>query len=158
MASRAETPHAPLPSNAESPLPHGETLIRRFEDTTLPIEQWWHETHLRVAFHYLTFHDLDGAIDHMRAGIQRYNAAHDVPEAIDRGYHETITQAWLRLLHAIMKSHGPFEDAGALFALHPYLRHSKLLRLFYTRDRILSEKAKHTWVEPDVCAIGSYPR
>lgn len=147
------SPESPEPRDAPDPVPGGSSLVEQFEATTLPLEHWRHETHVRVAYHYLTQYDLPDAIDQMRRGIQRYNAAHEISEAIERGYHETLTQAWLRLLHAIIVAHGPFESADAMLEMHPYIRCKVLLRLFYTRDWIMSDRAKRQWVEPDICAL-----
>ena len=34
----------------------------------------------------------------MRAGIQAYNAVHNIKDSPTSGYHATVTQAWLRLV------------------------------------------------------------
>jgi len=149
------SPESPEPQYAPDTVAAGLSLIEQFETATLPLERWRHETHVRVAYHYLTQYRLDDAIDHMRRGIQRYNAAHQIPDTIDRGYHETLTQAWLRLLHAIIVADGPFESADTMLEMHPYIRCKVLLRLFYTRERMMSTRAKQQWVEPDICSLSA---
>jgi len=127
-----------------------DEMLDRFLRCDLPHESWTHRSHLRVAYMLLTRHGLVEAIDRMRAGIQRFNAFHHVPEAIDAGYHETITQAWLRIIHRIIQAHGRDEGAAAFIERHAYLDNKFLLRLFYTRERIMTARAKREYVEPDV--------
>ena len=74
-----------------------ETFLKRFEAAAIPREDWRHRDHIRAAYLYLRRHPLDEATDRIRANIQKLNAAHQTPETLERGYHETITQAWMRL-------------------------------------------------------------
>ena len=84
----------------------------------------------------------------MRKNIQAYNAVHDIPEGLDVGYHETLTQAWMRIIDAMIQSQGPEPTADEFCDKQGYLMHKLLLRLYYTRPRIMSLDAKHGWVEP----------
>jgi hypothetical protein len=127
-----------------------EAFLRQFEDCTFPVEQFHHREHIKVAYLYLRTHSLDGAVTKVREGIKRYNACHKVPEAIDRGYHETITLAWIRLVHFTMCEYGVVESADAFFEQHPELSQTKTLRLFYSRDQIMSAEAKAAFVPPDL--------
>ena len=70
-------------------LPELESLVRRFEDCTLPREAWTHRAHLSVAVWYLFHFSRAEATERIRTGIQRYNAS----QGNSTGYHETITLA-----------------------------------------------------------------
>ena len=83
-----------------------ETLLRRFEDCTLPFAEWTHRAHVRVGYLYLIRYPFPEALERVRKGIQAYNAAHDVEEGPTSGYNETTTQAFLRLIAATMLSYG----------------------------------------------------
>src|SRR5204863_5727478 len=72
------------------------------------------------------------------------------PDAIDRGYHETMTQAWMRLVHFTLQEFGPKESADAFLDEHTQLLSKRALRFFYSRERIVSAEAKHEFVEPDL--------
>src|SRR5262245_36791235 len=73
-------------------------LIIAFEQGMLPHEAWTHRAHVRVGYLYASQYGLEGALTRMREGLQRLNAAHGVPDVIDRGFHETITVAFMRLI------------------------------------------------------------
>ena len=83
------------------------TFLRQFEDCTWPAVEWRHRQHLKVAYLYLRRSPLPEALERIREGIKRFNAAHQVPETIDRGYHETMTHAWMRLVYFTLQEYGP---------------------------------------------------
>ena len=86
-----------------------QQLLAAFESCTLPSEQWDHRAHVRIAYLYASQLGLADAIDRVRIGIKAYNKATDTPEAIDRGYHETMTLAFTTLVFAAKHSGGPYE-------------------------------------------------
>ena len=128
-------------------------LLERFERCTLTPAEWTHRAHLKVAYLHLRQYGPEDALERMRAGIQRLNATHQVPEAIDRGYHETVTRAWLQLIWVTLCEYGPGETADAFFDEQPQLYTKRVLRFFYSRDRIMSPEAKYGWVEPDLTSL-----
>jgi hypothetical protein len=111
-----------------------EAFLEQFENCTWPLDQWHHRQHVKVAYLYLRRYPLDEAIDRMRTGVKRYNAAHQVPETLDRGYHETLTQAWL--VYFTLCQYGPATSAEEFFDQHPQLSQMKVLRLFYSKERM----------------------
>ncbi len=68
-----------------------EALVSQFQTSTLPREKWTHRAHLTVAFWYLTHEPIRDAIQTIRVGIQRYNAAKGIMMSLTSGYHETLT-------------------------------------------------------------------
>ena len=127
-----------------------DQFLKAFEDGSLPFEQWTHQAHVRVAFLYASRYDLPSAIDQMRSGIQAYNKATDTPEAIDRGYHETITLAFMRLIFAANLQSGPHATSDEFCAVHPELLTKKALMAFYSKKRIMTWEAKRGFIEPDL--------
>jgi hypothetical protein len=127
-----------------------QQFIQMFEAGVLPTEQWGHREHVKVAYLYLREFPLELAIERMRTSIQRLNAAQQTPEALDRGYHETMTQAWMHLVHFTLCEYGPADTADEFYDSHPQLWQSKVLRLFYSRDRLLSWEAKKAFANPDI--------
>jgi hypothetical protein len=140
---------APAP---DGPLTDAE-LLAQFEGGTLPAERWHHAEHIRIAYLHLRQQDFPEALYRMRASLKALNAAQRVPESLDRGYHETLTQAWLRLVSVILAEYGPAESSLAFLETHPELSQRKTLRLFYSRDRIMSSQAKTEFVEPDLAPL-----
>jgi len=125
-------------------------FLAAFEACTIPFpSEWTHRAHLRVAYLYLTHHPLDEAIARIRDGIRRYNAANGIVDAPERGYHETLTQMWMRVLHGLLASAGPESGFDAFLETHPYLLQKTLGRLFYSRETMMSPRAKHEYVPPD---------
>jgi hypothetical protein len=130
-----------------------DTFLAEFEAQRWPLERWHHRDHVKLAYLYLLRYPLAQAGDRLRAGIKAHNAAHRIPEAIDSGYHETMTQAWLRLVHLILSEYGPAENADAFADAHPELMEKKTLRLFYSRGRFMTMEAKSRFVEPDLTSL-----
>ena len=126
-------------------------LLRRFEDCTLPREEWTHAAHLTVALWHLLQFDWPEAVTRVRAGIRRYNAAHGILTTPTGGYHETLTLFWLRTVRAFLEAER--NEARALVHLANELAttHDKSLPLaHYTCERLFSPEARAVWVEPDL--------
>ena len=126
-------------------------LLRRFEDCTLPREEWTHAAHLTVALWHLLQFDWPEAVARVRARIKRYNAARGIPTTPTGGYHETLTLFWLRAVRAFLEAER--NEARALVHLANELAatHDKGLPFsYYTRERLFSPEARAHWVEPDL--------
>ena len=130
-----------------------DQLLAAFENCTLPFGHWNHRAHVRIAYQYASRYDLDAAVDKMRCGVQAYNAVNKVPEAIDQGYHETVTQAFMRLIAAANRQTGPHQSADKFCRRHPGLLDKRAVLQFYSRERIMTWEAKSTFVEPDLCPL-----
>ena len=128
-------------------------FLAAFENCSLPFEQWTHRAHIRVAYFYASESDLASAIDRMRAGIKAYNKATDTPEAIDRGYHETITVAFMQLIYTANLTTGPHRSSNEFCEAHPELLSKSALKKFYSSERITTWGAKREFVEPDLCPL-----
>ena len=70
------------------------SMVRSFEEGSLPRSEWTHTSHLLVALWYLSRHPRDRATRLVRDGIRRYNHLH----GRDSAYHETITLAWVAVV------------------------------------------------------------
>jgi hypothetical protein len=130
-----------------------DEFLSRFETQGFAHDEWRHRDHLRAAYLYLTRHDFETALTRMRTGIQALNASHHVPESLTRGYHETLTVAWLTLVAAMLTEYGPAGTADEFLDGQPQLCQKNALRFFYSRDRIVTPEAKATFVEPDLAPL-----
>jgi hypothetical protein len=128
-------------------------LLRRFETQAIPHAEWRHRDHLKVAYLYLTRHDFDTAATRMREGIQALNASHGGEDSLAVGYHETLTIAWLTVVAAMIAEYGPGASADEFLDSQPQLCQKNLLRMFYSRDRIMTPEAKARFVEPDLAPL-----
>jgi hypothetical protein len=126
------------------------SLLRGFDDCTLPREEWTHAAHLTVALWHLLQYDWPEAVERVRRGIKRYNAAHGIVTTPTGGYHETLTIFWLRHVRSFLEAGR--NEARSLVALANELTATadKNLPLeHYTRERLFSPEARAAWVEPD---------
>jgi hypothetical protein len=131
-------------------------FLRAFEARSIPLDAWMHRSHVRMAYLYLRDHGLDEGLRRIRSGIQALNASHGdkVPEGrLDRGYHETLTVAWARIIHGTIRAWGGEADFAAFAAAHPHLLQRTLTRLFYSRARMMTWEAKRGFVEPDLTPL-----
>jgi hypothetical protein len=132
-------------------------LVARFEDLTLPKAEWTHQAHLTVALWYASRLPWEEALAKVRDGILRLNAAHGVPTTLTRGYHETITRFYLRVIcdYVAMEEEGPEEDWSVRVArlLARYGDRELPLR-YYTKELLMSPEARFGWVEPDLRPLG----
>ena len=128
-----------------------ESLVRRFEDCSLPRAAWTHQAHLSVAVWYLFHFPREAATARIRERIQRYNAS----LGNTKGYHETITLSWVAIVSSFLRQSSVeqrVEDlaraAAERFAAPDYLlRH-------FRKELLLSELARVEWVEPDLAPLG----
>jgi len=84
------------------------------------------------------------------AGIRAYNKSKNVTEGPTMGYHETLTHAWVRLVDFTMREHGPAETADAFLDRNPQLAEKAVLRFFYSRELMMSSRAKAEYLAPDL--------
>jgi hypothetical protein len=127
------------------------SLVRRFEDCTLPREEWTHAAHLTVALWHLLQFDWPEAVARVRRSIKRYNAAHGIHATPTGGYHETLTIFWLHAVRTYLEAER--NEARALVRLANELAATadrSLPLKHYTRELLFSPEARAAWVEPDL--------
>jgi hypothetical protein len=130
-----------------------DEFAQQFESRSFPFEQWQHRAHVKLAYIYFVRFDFDAACVKLRDGIRAYNAANNVPNEPTRGYHETITVFWLRIIQMTVQEYGSRATADEFFESHPQLSQKKIHRLFYSADLLMSARAKAEFVEPDLTAL-----
>lgn len=133
-----------------------DDFLRQFEECTLPLEQWTHRAHVKVAYLYARDHPFNEAAAKMRAGIKAYNAKHDVPKSDTRGYNETTTCAMMQLVASTIAAYSsvfPSPTADSFCDTHPQLMNKHVLRLFYSPERRMHPDAKTRFVEPDLTQL-----
>lgn len=91
-------------------------LVARFEACTLPAADYHHREHLRIAFAMLRGADFGVAALRFRDALRRYVTALGAAAK----YHETLTWAYLALVHQRM-SETPADSSRDFLARHPEL-------------------------------------
>jgi hypothetical protein len=131
-----------------------ERVVAGFMDSTLPHAEWTHRAHLTVALWYATHHEAAEALDRVRDGILRLNAAHGVPTTPTRGYHETITRFYMHVVGRFVEHEGREGDwAERVNRLLTRYGHRDLPLRYYSEARLKSAEARAGWVEPDLRAL-----
>jgi predicted N-acetyltransferase YhbS len=129
------------------------TFLQAFEAQAIPLAQWNHRSHLKVAYLYLNLFRFEDALERMRAGVRAYNSANGIVDTPNGGYHETMTCAWLHLVHTTLRQFGPSASADAFLDAQSQLGQKRNLLFFYSRDRLMSAEAKSTFAEPDLTPL-----
>ena len=127
------------------------SLIQHFESRTLPKSEWTHEAHLIVGIWYAWHYPFEEALARLREGIFCYNEAVGTENTDSSGYHETITQFWLKLASSFLTNttFSTVEEACKGFLASSYI-HKGYLFNFYSREHLFSVQARKNWVEPDL--------
>jgi hypothetical protein len=92
------------------------------------------------------------ALERLRTGIRALNDAHGTINSDTGGYHETITDAYVRLIAAFLRARPAGEEIDASVAAllaSPLAARDALLR-HYSPERLFSVAARRGWVEPDL--------
>jgi len=118
------------------------------ESCTIAGSDFHHADHIRLAWIYLREHPLIEAIDRFTTSLKRFAAHHGVPEK----YHETITWAYLLLIHERLQRGGAsatwdeFRTANAdLLAWKP-----SILERYYATATLQSDVARRVFVLPSL--------
>lgn len=126
-----------------------EELLCALENGTITPKQWNHRAHVRGGYLLMQRFGLTEGTARMQAGLKRLNAAHGSPNTLMRGYHETITVAYLRLIfQRLIRTQSM--TSQEFCDVHPELLDKHLLLRYYTPDRLWSQAAKQGFLEPDV--------
>lgn len=128
-------------------------FIEAFENTTLPKELWTHEAHVHAAWYYARSRPFDDALEAMRTGIQKYNLVIGVDAGDDSGYHETVTVAWMRIMHSMVQGRSAEEAFDEFLDAHPELLEKQILLRYYSRACLVSSEARAGFVEPDISSL-----
>ncbi len=122
------------------------SMVRSFEEGSLPRSEWTHTSHLLVALWYLSRHPRDRATRLVRDGIRRYNHLH----GRDSAYHETITLAWVAVVAQFLAGCERDQPISVLAdaLVNRYGDKDFLLR-YYSREVLMSDAARMAWVDPD---------
>lgn len=118
-----------------------------FESCALQPADFDHHAHVRLAWVYLTDHDVDTAHRLVRTGIERFLRYHGVDVS---KYHETITRAWVMAVSVFMGRTPACDSADAFIARNPILLDSKIMLSHYSAGLLFSDEARARFIEPDL--------
>ena len=121
-------------------------LTRAFLHDAVDGRNFRHADHVCVAFNLLMRYDFCDALVAFTKGLKGIAVRAEKPQS----YHETITIAFLSLIaeRVSFDNFNTFEDFA--FA-HPDLLDKAILERWYSRDRLMSDIARRTFVLPEPC-------
>jgi hypothetical protein len=121
-------------------------LTRALERGEIANEDFHHASHLHVAWVYLAeSSSLQQAANKMRDTLRRFAAAAGKPQK----YHETITLFWVHLLSRAHAASGR-ERLEEIVHANPQLLEKNFPLAYYSAERLFSNEARTSWVEPDL--------
>ncbi|HWH17225.1 MAG TPA: hypothetical protein VNT77_02645 [Allosphingosinicella sp.] len=126
----------------------GEGLLAR----TLTRPEWTHEAHLAACLYILA--ERPGIVPErdLPGIIRRFNESVGGVNSDAEGYHETITQVYIRGVRGFLARTGEalplVEKVNALLTAEEGRRDWPLR--FYSPDLLFSKEARQGWVEPDL--------
>jgi hypothetical protein len=124
-----------------------DEFIARFEDGSLPGESFHHSDHVKMAFLYLCRYPALDALKRFSGSLTRFAEAKGKPGL----YHETITWAFLLLIHERMVRAGGPQNWTQFAACNADLLNWKenILQKYYRRETLSSDLARKTFLFPD---------
>jgi hypothetical protein len=122
------------------------TLVDRLERCLLSPSEFHHSQHLAVAAAYLYNSDLESALDHMRSSLRRFVAHHG-----GNRYHETATRFWM--IQVDQRLDRSLSLGAAVERITIALGNKELIDAYYSRERLDSAEARHSWIPPDLKAM-----
>jgi hypothetical protein len=123
-----------------------EEFVRDFESCTLANSAFHHRDHVRLAWIYLRRHPALAALARFTESLQRFATFNGHPGL----YHETITWAYLFLIHERMADAPETETFEVFAARNPDLLSwsPSILDCYYDPETLRSERARRVFVLP----------
>jgi hypothetical protein len=136
-----------------------EELAADFRKSRITHADWTHSAHLRVAAWHVDRFGRSEALERLRVGIRRLNDHHGTPNSETRGYHETITVAYVHLIGhflATCPAGTTLATRAAELLASPLGAKNALLR-HWTAPLLMSPAARAAWVAPDLMPLPELP-
>jgi len=136
-----------------------ESLVRAFEHVEITPGCWDHRAHLTVACWYLLCRPFPDAARTMREGLHRHLTAWGIKTTLERGYHETITLCWMRLLkHHLSTMRVEKTLVELMNEVIEKFADKDYLFAYFSRERLMSWEARQKWTEPDLKELPSHEK
>ncbi len=124
-----------------------DALLARFEALDLPEGGFHHRDHVRLTWTYLRRFPVPEVLSRLSAGLAALARAKGKPGK----YHETVTWAFIFLVHERMARAGRDGAWDDFAAANPDLLdwQDSVLRRFYREETLRSDLAREVFVLPD---------
>ena len=128
-----------------------QTFKEQVENCTIPVSDFDHRAHLRLAYVYLVENNTENSIKLMRDTLNRLLRTNNIDPSSK--YHETLTQAWLLAVNHFMKNSKVSRSADEFINKNPKILESQIMMTHYRQESLFSEKARKVFIKPDLEAI-----
>ena len=127
-------------------------LTNAFMACTLPKSRWTHDAHFATAIWLILRRTEILPERDMPALIRRYNESVGGVNSDEAGYHETITQASLRITRALIGALPIDVSPTAAYAamMNSPPGDKNWIFAHWSRERLMTPRARREWVEPDL--------
>lgn len=125
-----------------------DAFVKAWESGQLPKVDWTHAAHVAMGACYVVRYG-DAAVDELRRGIKRHNAAVGTLDTATSGYHETLTCFWTGVVSRLVKGQrDPW--LAAREAVREVGEARDLHRQYYSFDVVRDAAARAAYVPPDL--------
>ena len=121
------------------------------EACELPVSEFDHRAHIRLAYVYLVEGGAELAVQRMRKALTALLKHAGVDPS--QKYHETLTEAWILAVHHSMKNTDNSESADGFIEKNTVMLDSKIMMTHYSAEVLFSEQARQSFVEPNLDPI-----
>ena len=126
-----------------------QSFQRDVESCAFPVSEFNHRAHLRLAYIYLVQgDDVEWAIGKMRETLLKLLMFAGIDPS--QKYHETMTRAWLMIVHQFMNSGVEANSADQFLNGNKSLMGADTLYQYYSEDRLYSQHARQEFLKPDI--------
>lgn len=126
---------------------------KQFESCSVPVSDFDHRAHLRLAYIYLAEDETEAAYQLMRSALHAYLEHLGIDMA---KYHDTITRAWILAVRHFMEVTPQSISTESFIDKNPKMLDSKIMMTHYSAEVLFSDEARAKFVEPDLDPIPRY--
>lgn len=131
-------------------------LVRAFETCEISRHAWDHAGHIAVALVYATEIGEDAGTERMRSALLHFAKVNNIVPSPGRGYHETLTRFWMRMVSVVAceldTSEPLFARANAAIER---LADKNAAKRYYSSELLASDEARNGFVAPDLAELPS---
>ncbi len=126
----------------------------RVETCSISVSDFDHRAHLRLAYIYLVDNSIEVSNNLVREALNRLLRHNNIEPTAK--YHETLTKAWLLAVNHFMNNTEACRSASDFIDKNPEMLDSQIMMTHYTHERLFSDKARKTFIKPDLEDIPTY--
>jgi hypothetical protein len=128
-----------------------DEIVNGFLERRLDKSLWTHEAHIVTAIWHIRQFDAEDALCRLRSGIIAYNLSVGGENTGQSGYHETLTVFWWEVIRRFVAGYkgNAYRDVCLAFLRSPLAAKDFPFR-FYSKEYLLSAKARSRFTEPDL--------